>query len=402
MSTVRHEERSHALLSASSSHRWLHCTPSARIEETLPDTTSRSAAEGTLAHEIAELKLRKYFIEPMGARTFNSRLKKLKEKQFNGELVYEEEMLRHTDTYLEYVQGIVHGFSSPPYIAIEKRIDYSMYAPEGFGTGDCNIIGGNTLHIVDFKYGKGVEVSAVDNPQMKLYALGAFIEYSILYPIENVHLAIVQPRLNNISEYQMSITDLLAWGESIKPVAQMAFNGEGSFVTGDHCKFCRAKAVCRARVDAHMALEEFKMMKPPLISIEEVGLILERARNLASWVKQLNDYALAECLKGNDVPGWKAVNGRGGREYNDIDAAFAHLEASGIDGAMLFERKPLTVAQLEKVLKPKQYKELLLEAGHVKTIPGKPTLAPLSDNREAIKRISASDDFKSEEEPKNE
>lgn len=402
MTTVRHEERSHALLSASSSHRWLHCTPSARIEETLPDTTSKAAAEGTLAHEIAELKMRKHFIEPIGARSFNAKLKKLKEKTFNGEQLFEDEMMRHTDTYLEYVQGLVHGFSSPPYIAIENRIDYSTYAPEGFGTGDCVIIAGNTLYVVDFKYGKGVPVSAHENPQMKLYALGAYVKYSFLYPIEEVHLAIVQPRLNDISEYRMTITDLLAWGEDIKTVAQRAYRGEGDFVTGDHCKFCRAKAMCRARADEHMALEDFKMMKPPLISVEEVGQILEKARNLAAWVKNLEEFALSECLKGNDIPGWKAVHGRGGREYADLDVAFAHLKANDIDEAVLYERRPLTVAQLEKVLKTKQYKELLQDAGHVKTIPGKPTLAPISDNREAITRISAADDFKSEEETKNE
>lgn len=232
----------HALLSASSSHRWLNCTPSARLVETLPESKSVFAAEGSLAHEIAELKLRKYCIEPMGARTFNSRLKKLKENP-----LFQEEMLRHTDTYLDYIAGELHKFSSAPYVAAEKKIDYSTYAPEGFGTGDCIIIGGNILHIIDFKYGEGVPVAAKDNSQMKLYALGAYTEYSFLYPIDTVKLAIVQPQFNSISEETLTIDKLLQWGESIKTTAQKAFNGEGEYNAGDHCKFCRANALCGAR-----------------------------------------------------------------------------------------------------------------------------------------------------------
>lgn len=393
--TIAHAERSHALLSASASHRWLHCTPSVRLEETLPDTESTAAKEGTLAHEIAELKLRKHFVEPMGAKTFNSRLKKLQAQE-----LYQEEMLGHTDTYLDYIKGLVHGLSSPPYIAIEKRIDYSMYAPEGFGTGDCVIIGGNTLYISDFKYGKGVPVSAVDNPQMKLYALGAYAEYNFLYPIERVHLAIVQPRLNDISEYSLSISELLAWGESIKPIAQKAFAGEGEFSPGDHCRFCRAATRCRARADGYTALEEFKQMKPPLISNTEVGQILERAQNLAKWATDLEEYALSEVLKGGEVPGWKAVEGRGSRQYVNQDEAFKALMDNGIEEVMLYERKPLTVPAVEKLISKAKYKELLVDAGHIKAVSGKPTLAPTSDKREAITRTSAVDDFKSEEETK--
>lgn len=380
-------ERAHALLSASSSHKWLHCTPSARLEEQFPDKGSEYAAEGTLAHAIAELKLRKYFT-PLSQRQFNAQLKKLQADE-----LYQDEMMRHTDTYLEYVQGIVHGFTVPPYIAIEKRIDYSSYAPEGFGTGDYIIIGGNTLYICDLKYGKGVPVSAVGNPQMRLYALGAYAEYSFLYPIERVRMAIIQPRLDDISEDEMSIAELLEWGESIKPIAQKAFAGEGDFVPGDHCRFCRAKALCRARAEQHTALEDFKMMKPPLISNEEVGQILERAQNLAAWVKNLEEYALGECLRGGDIPGWKAVEGRGSRQYVDQDAAFDVLMKAGIAEAMLYERKPLTVPSIEKVLGKKDYKRLLEEPGHVKVEPGKPTLAPLGDKREAITRVTAADDF---------
>lgn len=376
----------HALLAASGARRWLTCTPSARLEETLPDSTSEYAAEGSLAHEIAELKLRKAFTEPMGPRAFNNRLKKLKEKP-----LYQDEMLKHTDTYLEYVSGIVHQFDAPPYIAVEKKLDYSPYAPEGFGTGDCIIIGANTLHVIDFKYGKGVPVSAEDNPQMKLYALGAYIAYSFLYAISAVKVAIVQPRLDSISEYELSVEDLLAWGESIKPIAAKAFAGEGEFVPGDHCRFCRAKALCRARAEFNTSLEEYKQMKPPLISNEEVGQILERAQNLAAWVKALEEYALAECLAGNEIPGWKAVHGRSKREFTDVDAAFKVLTTNGIEEVMLYNKEPLSLAKVEELLGKPRFKELL--ASFVNSPPGKPTLAPLSDKREAIKRSSAAEDF---------
>lgn len=386
--TISHTERPHALLSASGSHKWLVCTPSARLEEQFPETHSSYADEGRLAHEIAELKLRKYFIEPMGPRTFSNRLKKFKESP-----LFQDEMLRHTDTYLEYIQAVVHGFTSPPYVAVEKRIDYSAYVPNGFGTGDCIIIGGNTLHIVDLKYGKGVQVSAIGNPQMRLYALGAYTEYSFLYPIERVKMTIIQPRLDQISEDEMTIEELLAWGESIKPIAQKAYNGEGDFVPGDHCRFCRARATCRARKEYYDPLEDFKRMKPPLISNEEVGQILERARGLAKWVAELEEYALAECLKGNEIPGWKAVEGRSSRQYVNQDEAFAVLKAAGIDEALLYERRPLSVAQVEKVLGKAEYRKLLEEPGLVKVEPGKPTLVPASDKREAITRPSAADDF---------
>lgn len=388
MSTkAKTQEPEHALLSASGAHRWLTCTPSARLEETLPEKTSEYAEEGRLAHEIGELKLRKAFVEPMGPRKFTNQLKKFKENP-----LYQDEMLKHTDTYLDYVSGIVHGFTAQPYIAAEKRLDYGAYAPEGFGTGDCIIIGGNVLYVIDFKYGKGVPVSAVRNPQMMLYALGAYLEYSFLYPIDTVKMAIIQPRLDSVSEFEMPVTELLAWGESIKPIAQKAFAGEGEFVPGDHCQFCRAKALCRARADFNTSLEEFGKMLPPLISNEEVGQLLGRAYDLAKWAKALEDYALAECLAGNSIPGWKAVHGRSKREFNNQDLAFKAIIANGAaEETMLYNREPLTLAAIEELLGKAKFKELLTP--YVNTPPGKPTLVPESDNRDAIMRISAAEDF---------
>lgn len=377
----------HALLSASSSHRWLHCTPSARLEEKLPESSSEYAEEGSLAHEIAELKLRKYCIEHMGARTFNARIKKFREMP-----LFQEEMLRHTDTYLDYIRGVLHGFSSPPYVTAEKRINYGAYAPDGFGTCDCIIIGGNLLHIIDFKYGKGVPVSANDNPQMKLYALGAHTEYSFLYPIDTVKMTIVQPRLDSISEDSLSIEELLKWGESIKPIAKLAFDGEGEYNPGEHCRFCRAKALCRARTDYYLSLEEFHKMKPPLISKEEVGEILKGAQELSVWVKSLEEFALSECLQGNDVPGWKLVEGRALRQFVNQEEAFKVLMDNGFEEAMLYERKPLTLSETEKLVGKKKFKELL--SSYIHTPPGKPALALSEDKREPFKKMLAAEAFK--------
>lgn len=386
-------EGSHALLSASGSHKWLHCTPSARLEQTLPDPGSTFAEEGTHAHKIAELKLRKQFIEPMNMRTFTAALKKLQKDP-----LYQEEMLRHTDTYLDYIQGIVHSFTTTPYVAIEKRLDYSQYVPEGYGTGDCVIISGNTLHIIDLKYGKGVPVYAQDNPQMKLYALGAYLAYSILFAIDTVKMAIVQPRLDSISEQSIAVEDLLAWADTITPLAQKAFVGLGEFVPGDHCRFCLAKATCRARADENLALmDEFGLAKPPLLTNEEVAEILVRGQNLPAWFKHLQEFALTTVLSGGDIPGWKAVEGRGSRQFIDQDAAFVHLIAVGAaEEVMLYERKPLTPPGVETLLGKPKFKELLSE--HVKSVSGKPTLAPVSDKREAVTRTSAADDFNTPEE----
>lgn len=385
---IAHSERAHALLSASASHRWLACPPSVRLEEQFPDSTSDFAREGTLAHEIAELKLRKYFTEPMSQRTFNTRLNKMKKHE-----LYQEEMLKHTDTYLEYLKGISLSLSSAPYVAVEKRINYSSYAPEGFGTVDCLMVGGDTLYVTDFKYGKGVAVSAENNPQMKLYALGAYLEYSFLYPIKTIKLAIIQPRLNIISEFDLTVQELLSWGDEIKPVAEDAFAGKGDFVPGEHCKFCRAKAQCRARAEEFSALAYFTSLKPPLLTDEEVGQMLERGQHVESWIKALKDYALGQCLKGNEVPGWKAVEGRGSRSFVDQDKAFDHLRVNGVDEAILYERVPLTVSKIEKVLKKKEFTSLLDEAGYIVKSPGKPTLAPAGDKRKSISP-DASADFK--------
>jgi hypothetical protein len=301
-------------------------------------------------------------------------------------------MLKYTDDYVDYISGVVHGYEATPYMAIEKKLDYSSYVPGGFGTGDCIIIGGNTMHVIDLKYGKGVPVSAIDNPQMMLYALGAYSAYSILYQIETVRLVIAQPRLDNISEWEIAMDDLLYWAaNTVMGAAEKAFKGEGDFVPGDHCRFCRAKALCRARSEFNTAIEENYPVKPPLITNAEVGQILERARDLAKWVKDLEEYALAECLAGNEIPGWKVVEGRSVRQFTDADAAFKVLTDAGYEEAVLYERKPITLSATEKLVGKKKFGEML--AQYVDKPPGKPTLVVESDKREPITRPSATEDF---------
>lgn len=380
----------HALLGASNAKIWLNCTKSARLGENIPDTTSQYAAAGSLAHEFCELKVRKAFIEPMGTRAFNSRLKKLQEKP-----LYNEEMLRHTDTYTNYISGIVHGYSAPPYIAVEKKLDYSAYVPGGFGTADCIIIGGKTMYVVDFKYGKGVSVSATDNPQMMLYSLGAILEYSILYSVEQVVMVVVQPRLDSISEFVMSADDILFWASNeVAARAELAWKGEGECVTGEHCRFCHAKNLCRTRTEFNTSLEVFNYKKPPLLTNEEVGQILEKAQDLAKWAKDIAAYALGEAIKGADIPGWKAVAGRGSRSFADTDEAFNFLATKGYNEALLYKREPLSTPQIEELLGKPTYTELLYNTGRIVTAPGKPTLVPSSDKRESFQQHDLNEIFK--------
>lgn len=385
------EKRKHALLSASSAHRWLACAPSARLEEQFPDSESDHAKEGTLAHEICELKVSQKFIKKQSAATFKKKLKKLQENGF-----YQKEMDGYTEEYLDYISSIVHSFDQTPYVAVEKQVDYSHVAPEGFGTCDCIIIGGGTMHIVDFKYGKGVHVSAGGNPQLKLYAAGALKTYGMLYPIKRAVMHIVQPRIDNNSRVELLTEDLELWIKQIRPRAEQAYRGEGEFRPSEEtCRFCRARNTCRARADKNLELakEEFKM--PPLLSNDEVGEILKRARDIKQWVIDLEEWTLKELLKGGTVEGWKAVEGRSTRTFADQEKAFEILIGSGVDEALLYERKALTLTGVEKLIGKKEFSELL--ADQVIKPQGKPTLAPQEDKREAITlRTSAEEDFKEE------
>lgn len=372
----------HALLSASSAHRWLHCTAAPRLEAKFPDTASPFAAEGTLAHAICELKLLKY-CTTMSQRTYAARLAKLKEDP-----LYQPEMDGYTDDYIDRIKQVALSYDSVPHIVPERKVSLEKYIPQGFGTADCLLIHGTDLHIFDFKYGKGVVVDAVDNPQMRLYALGALDAYRLIYHIETVRTHIIQPRIANYSDEDIKVDDLDAWGQKVAARAAVAFGNTGTFAPGEWCKFCRAKAQCRARCEHYATLSEYAKTHPDprLITLADLGKYLAQARELESWAKDLQEYALSSCLAGKEVPGWKAVEGRGSRTFTDQEAAFKVLMDHGITEAVLYERVPLTLAQAEKVVGKKEFSAIVGE--YVVKNPGKPTLAPESDKRAAIDNLT--------------
>ena len=379
---------SHALLSASGAHRWLRCPPSARLEETLPESTSEFANEGSLAHELAALKLEKKFTV-LKPSDYKKRMAAIKANP-----LYQAEMEGYTEVYLDYILGIVHAHPVKPYLAIEKQVNYGHVAPEGFGTADCIVIAGSQMSVIDLKYGKGIPVSAYENEQMKLYALGAIRAYQMIYCIETVKLTIVQPRLESISEFEISAADLLAWGESIKATASMAFAGLGHFTPGEkQCQFCRAAGTCRARAEKNLALAKIAPALPPLLTNEEVGQTLIAAQDLAKWAKKLESEALKKLLDGEEIPGWKAVEGRSNREISNLDEAFSVLTKNGYDEALLYNRLPVSLSDLEdpKLVGKKKLQELI--GAYIIKPPGKPTIATADDKREPFKRLSAADEF---------
>lgn len=392
----------HAILSPSAAHRWLHCTPAPRVEAEFPETTSEYAEEGRLAHSVCELAAKKKFTV-MNNRTYNSRLKKLK-----ADPKWDDEMLSTAATYVEHLTEHAMRFEHAPYVALEVQVDITDYAPEAFGTCDCVMIGGDELIITDYKHGKGVPVSAQDNPQMLLYALGALKLYRPIYGdmIRRVSTYIDQPRLGSYDGASMTVEELLAWGESIKPKAAAAFMGTGEFAPGEWCRFCRAKAKCRARANQNTALEDFKDCIPLGRSIpmqaeydatgfkpsncltdEEIGALLVRAEGLVAWYNDLKEYALAACLNGKTIPDWKAVEGRSTRAWTDQDAALEALMAGGVEEAIIYDRVPKTLAQLEKVIGKQRFGELV--GGMITKSPGKPALAAESDKRPAYNGAAA-------------
>lgn len=381
----------HALLSASSAHRWLHCTGAPRFEATFPDTTSDFAREGTLAHAIAELKVRRYAVEPMSQATFTRRHNKLKKEE-----LYAPEMEGYTDDYLERIKQIMLAYKVKPYTVVEKRVDFSDYVPEGFGTADCLVMTADDLHVIDFKYGKGVPVDAVGNPQMRLYALGALKQYGVLYQFKQVHMHIIQPRIGNYSEDQMTPEALKDWGETVvKPKAQEAFDKKNDhFEPGEWCRFCRAKGCCAARAEHYAEYEPCAMdfHDPRVIDDQRLSNFLVVAKELEDWAKDLQEYALSACLSGKQIPGWKAVEGRGSRIFTDQEDAFEVLRENGIPDEILYNRVPLTLAQTEKVVGKKKFAELV--GSLIEKKPGKPTLARESDKRPAIcNTVTAADVF---------
>ena len=388
----------HAILSPSSAKRWINCPPSARINAEAPQAETVYTREGTLAHSVCELKARKHFLTGIGPKKYAAQM-----ARFKADELWQDEMDGFTDDYLGALKDIAAEYKAPPYVALEQRVDFSEYVPDGFGTADCIMIGavdgveGDVLHVVDFKYGKGVEVEAENNPQMMLYAVGALIEYALIYDVQTVRMTIVQPRIKREPDtWESSSADLWSWANGVVyPAAQQAIAGEGDYAEGEWCRFCAIRGSCRARAAANTAIEDFGFRQPPELTDEEVARALEQGQRLKAWLSDLEEYALGACLQGRELPGWKAVEGRSVRAWTDQDGAFTAAKAAGVPEEMLYERKPVTLAALEKIMGKKPFAEAMKD--YVATPPGKPTLARADDKRRAItNRPNAEDDFKEE------
>lgn len=388
---------SHAVLSPSSAERWIHCPPSAVINAEAPRTDTVYTREGTLAHAVCELKALKWLdrLPRYGSKRYKAQMDKLRADE-----LWADEMDGYTDAYLDALKDIAAEYETPPHVTLEQRVDFSEYVPEGFGTADCLMIGqvngikGDVLHIIDFKYGKGVDVRAEKNPQMMLYALGALLDYMAIYDIFTVRMTIVQPRIKREPDtWEIEGRDLLRWaGDVVKPAAALATKGEGEFAEGDWCRWCAIRGSCRARAEANLEAARLDFAKPPELTDEEVGEALEMGQRLKQWLTDLEDYALSACLDGREIPGFKAVEGRSVRAWTDPDAAFTAARAAGVPEEMLYERKPVTLAALEKIMGKKPFAEAMAE--YVTTPPGKPTLVKADDRRKAItNRSSAEEDF---------
>lgn len=404
----------HALLSASSSKQWLHCPPSVRLQENFPNESSVYAAEGTYAHEVCEYKVRKYLKE---------RVKRPQSEEYDT-----EEIEQITDVYAEFVITIIEKMKEngcEPLAFVEERVDYSHIAPSGFGTADMLIIGKDEqgrgiLHVCDFKTGAGVLVDADHNSQMMLYAIGALAAYGFLYDIEIVRMSIIQPRLDNISTFECSRQELEDWGESIKPIAKLAYEGKGEQHPGDWCRFCRAKPVCKACADEALALcredfldldagafddtaEESDMTapyeadtqttvfkQPGLIPISELAEILPTLNRISSWIEAVFAFVASEAINhGVPIPGYKVVEGRSKRVFTDTKAVVDVAVQNGYTD--LYKQTLITLTEFEKMMGKKKFNELLGE--YVAKPPGKLALVPESDPREPVDLSTPGQEF---------
>lgn len=370
----------HALLSASSAYRWLACPPSALLSAKYEDTSSSYAQEGTAAHALAEYKVLKALGRKADDPTENL-------DYFN------EEMDEATDAYAGYVLEQVaeaKKATTDPIVLVEQRVDFSTYVPDGFGTADALIIADDKLSITDLKYGRGVLVEADHNPQLMCYALGAYEMFSALYDIETVSMTIFQPRRDNVSVFEMKASDLLDWAENtLKPKAELASEGEGEFTVGEHCRFCKAKADCRARAEANLALARYDFALPPTLTDADIEAILPLLDELTSWAEDIKAYALTRAVAGKEWHGYKLVAGRSNRKYVNEDAVAKKVSDAGFNP---YEEKLLGITAMTKLLGKNRFEELL--SSLIEKPQGKPTLVPESDKRPAMN--SAKEDFKEE------
>ncbi len=373
----------HAMLSASGSERWLACPPSAQLELQFPKKTSSYAEEGTAAHELCELTA-KYWLAEISETYYESRLAELSKGQY-----YNAEMQECAVDYGHFISDTVKATRADcPDAIVElevKGLDFSEWAPEGFGTGDCIIVADDKLEIIDFKYGKGVRVDAVGNPQMRLYALGAIRLYGELYDIKRVKMSIIQPRISREpSTDEITVEELLDWAENyVKPRAALAFEGKGEFNPSEStCRFCRAKEQCRARYEKNLALFD-ESPDPLLITPDEAGEVLGKAADIKTWLKDLENLVMQKLFDGQPVTGWKLVEGRSNRKYKDETEVAKAMIAAGYDEALIYERSLLGITAMEKAFGKKEIKAVL---GNLIIKPqGKPTLAATADKRPEFK-----------------
>lgn len=379
---ISHKDREHALLSASSAHRWLACPASAVAAEAYPPQDTAFTQEGTLAHEVAEWVA-------SGKSKSGPHLGKGRDYGVTPE------MLEHAKGYRDYIQE--QTTSPDAVIMLERRVDFSDWVPDGFGTCDCIIIQGDTMTVIDYKYGVGVPVSAVDNPQLMLYALGALNDYGIAYDVQRVEMHIYQPRLNSISTDSISAADLLKWAsDTVQPIAQKAAKGEGDYKTGGHCRFCPHAGKCRELTKTCTQYVETHGMRVavPTLAPHEVAEVLQLEPLVTLWLKRVREQALTTLLQGGDVPGYKAVEGKlGNRKWTDEVKVDAVLHSAGYSTEDYTETKLLSPAAMDKALGKKRTAELLADL--IDRAPGTPAIVPETDKRPAY---TTADDFKTLEE----
>ena len=368
--------KGHAILSASSSDRWLHCPPSARLCESYEDKGSNYAAEDSLC----EYKLRK----ALGMKATDPT------KNLDW---YNAEMEDCATGYACFIMELLEEAKqtcSDPVVLIEQRVDFSRWVEQGFGTSDAILISDGTMHVIDYKHGLGILVSAEDNPQMKCYALGALELFDDIYDIDMVSMTIYQPRRQNISTYEVSKDDLYQWADHIlKPTADLAFAGDGNFLCDEWCGFCKAKHECRARAEANLLLAQHDFKLPPLLEDSEIEVILSRVDELVAWANDIKEYALQQAISGKEWTGWKLVEGRSNRRYTSEDAVSKAVEAAGFNP---YEKKLLGITAMQKLLGKSHFEELL--AAYIEKPQGKPTLVLESDKRPAMN--TAKNDFMEE------
>lgn len=380
----------HAILSASSASRWLACPPSARLEESLPETASPYAEEGTLAHEMAKVELQKYLFR-ISATAYTEAW-----TAFRADSRVTEDFKAAVHLYVQSaIQKIEHArrINRDAEIFLEQRLDYSRVVPEGFGTGDLVIVCDGILEVIDLKFGKGIVVSPVENPQAKLYGFGALEETGLLYDIHTIRLTIHQPRLSPEPEsWDIPLEDLRAWAGSIAPIARAAWAGDGEFNPGDHCRFCKAKGQCRARAEANLDLAQQEFKLPHLLSDEDISRLYAKLDPLIKWANDVKAYALKAACNGRKFAGWKLVRGRSNRRYKDPQAAAKALIAAGFPGEAIYqppvERQLLGITEMERLITKKKFTELL--EPFVEKPPGSLTLVAANDKRPEVEADQAS------------